>query len=113
MKMFLAGRPDLELDIDVPRGILGRTRGLIGSQPPGPGRGMLIKTRQVHTFGMSFPIDAIYLSREGSVLAVRTLRPGSMGPFIMSARRVLEMDAGEAARLGIFEGCLLSEERVP
>lgn len=80
---------------------------MIGSKALGQGRGMLLKARQVHTFGMSFDMDAIYLASDGRVLRVRTLRPGRMGPLIWSARWVLEMQAGEAARLGIVEGSTL------
>ncbi|MGH2771279.1 MAG: DUF192 domain-containing protein, partial [Actinomycetota bacterium] len=68
------------------------------------GQGMLIRTKQVHTIGMRFAIDSIYLSRRGAVLAVETLSPGKVGPFLFRARWVLETRAGEAARLGIAAG---------
>lgn len=74
---------------------------------------MLLRTRQVHTFGMSFPIDAVYVSAEGLVLKIRTLPPARMGPLVWGARWVLEMEAGEAQRLGISEGIYLLREQPP
>lgn len=108
--MFDASRPDMVIEVNEPKGPWGRARGLIGSAGLGEGRGMLLKTRQVHTFGMAYAIDAIYLSGRGEVLKVRTLPPGRFGPLVWPARWVLEMKAGEAARLGIAEGSSLSKE---
>lgn len=96
-----------ELEVVEPRGLFGRMRGLLGQTGLEPGRGMLIKAKQVHTIGMRFPIDSIYLSRAGSVLRVETLSPGKVGPFVPRARWVLEVKAGEAARLGIAPGLTL------
>lgn len=91
-------------DVIEPRGFFGRMRGLLGEAGLEPGQGMLIRTKQVHMIGMRFPIDSIYLSRRGCVLRVKTLSPGQIGPFVPRARWVLEVPAGEAARLGIAPG---------
>ncbi len=98
------------LDVTLPRGLLGRMRGLLGQAGLEPGRGMLIRTKQVHTIGMRFAIDVIYLSRRGSVLRVETLPPGKIGPFVARARWVLELNVGEAARLGIAAGQALAPD---
>ena len=86
------------------RGFTGRSVGLLGVTGLGPGRGLLIRTRQVHTFGMLFTIDAVYLTRSGRVVRVRTLKPARLGPLVPSARWVLELAEGEAARLGLLPG---------
>ena len=56
------------------------------------------------TWFMRFPIDAVFLSAELEVLAVR----GSLPPWRMAgargARAVLELAAGEAERRGVRPG---------
>lgn len=86
------------------KGFAGRSVGLLGTTGLSPGRGLLIRTRQVHTMGMRFAIDVVYLTRRGRVLRVRTLKPGRLGPLVPSARWVLELGEGEAARLGMTPG---------
>jgi uncharacterized protein len=86
------------------KGFAGRSVGLLGATGLAPGRGLLIRTRQVHTIGMRFTIDAVYLTKGGRVLRVRTLRPGRLGPLVPSARWVLELGEGEAGRLGMQPG---------
>ena len=50
-----------------------RARGLIGHKPPPPGTGLLIpKCNAIHTFFMSYPIDAIFIDAKGN--AVKTVR---------------------------------------
>ncbi|MEO7804355.1 MAG: DUF192 domain-containing protein [Actinomycetota bacterium] len=85
-----------------------RMRGLIGQTSIPAGEGLLLKGKQVHTFGMRFSIDAIYLGRAGSVLKVVTLAPRRVGPFMWSAKKVLEMGEGEASRAGILPGMTLA-----
>jgi uncharacterized protein len=82
-----------------------RLRGLLGRPAPGPGEGVVLEPcRQVHTFGMSYAIDAVYLDAGGSVLAIATLVPWRVGPFRRRAAAVLELAAGEAGRLGLVVG---------
>lgn len=54
-----------------------RMKGLIGTKCLRPGEGMLIlKCNSIHTFFMSFPIDATFLDRNGNVVkVVRNIRP--------------------------------------
>ena len=89
------------------RGILGKIQGLLGQADLPPGHGVLLRTKEVHTLGMRFAIDAVYLSRRGVVLRVDTMPPGRIGPVVLRARWILEMRAGEAARLGIAPGTTL------
>lgn len=92
-------------------GILGRMRGLIGRPPPPSGYGMKLRTKQVHTFGMKFPIDAVYLAADGTVLRVVRLSPRKLGPFVLRAKWVIELAADEANRLGIRPGRILGLEK--
>ena len=77
----------------VARTMFERMRGLIGTRELGPGEGMLIeKCNCIHTFFMSFPIDATFLDAENRVVKiVRGIKPWR--PFVwggLRARKVLE-----------------------
>lgn len=89
------------------RGLLGKIQGLLGQADLPPGYGVLLRAKEVHTLGMRFAIDAVYLSRTGLVLRVETMPPGRIGPVVLRARWILEMRAGEADRLGIAPGTTL------
>lgn len=95
---------------DEARGPLRRMRGLIGRAAPNPGAGTILRGKQVHTLGMKYAIDAIYMTRDGSVLRVQRLSPWRIGPFEPRARWVLELAAQEADRLGISSGTVLAIE---
>lgn len=46
-----------------------RARGLIGTAKPPPGEGMLIlRCNAIHTFFMSYPIDAVFFDRHDRVV---------------------------------------------
>jgi len=87
------------------RGLLGRTGvdGVLVLEP----------CRQVHSFGMQFPIDVMFCDRHDRVLRVQTLKPGRVTRPVIRARRVLEADGGAAARWGIAVGDLLEVLEVP
>lgn len=97
------------IDAAVPEGPLGRARGLLGSPPPAPGQGVLLRGKQVHTLGLRYPIDAVYLSKAGEVLEVRTLGPFRLGPLVWRAKWVLELAGGEAEAF-VSGGTFLIEE---
>lgn len=96
--------PQICVEIWEPVGLFGRARGLLGCSGLGSGRGFMLRAKQVHTVGMAFPIDVVHINRKGEVIRVRTMPPGRIGPFILGARWVLELDGGEAKRLGIQVG---------
>ncbi|MFE1765834.1 DUF192 domain-containing protein [Streptomyces angustmyceticus] len=88
-----------------------RTRGLLGRDGI-EGALLLTPAGSVHTFGMRFAIDVAYLSRDFTVLAVRTMRPGRLGLPRLRARHVLEAEAGAMARWGVRPGVRLGVEPV-
>lgn len=72
-----------------------RLRGWAWAAPPGPGAGLyLTPCAWVHTFGMRFGVDAVYVDRAGTVQAVCSLPPGRLGPWVAGAAGVLELPAG-------------------
>lgn len=88
-----------------------RMRGLLGRPALQAGEGMLIKPcNAIHTLGMRYPIDAVFLGRDYQVLRiVRALKP-RRAASCLRARCVLELAAGEAERLGLVTKARLRVE---
>lgn len=85
----------------VARGLLARGRGLLGRCVPAPGAALVIAPcTGVHTFGMRFPIDVLFLRARSSPAicagVANALSPGRIGPLIPGARAVIELPAGAA-----------------
>ncbi len=74
---------------------LSRMRGLLGSPPLRAGNGLLITPcTSVHTIGMRYPIDLVFLNGRASVIKLVThLRPYRFAGCLR-ARHVLELQAG-------------------
>lgn len=79
-----------------------RLRGLLGraSDDFGEGSGLwIVPCHGVHTLGMGFPIDAIYLDREMHVIHVESdLRPWRVAPVRRLATSVLELPCRTATQ---------------
>ena len=73
-----------------------RVRGLLGRTGLEPGVGLLIRPcGGIHTFGMQFPIDVVFLARDGLVMkVVRNLRPWRLAPGPRGTHAVLEVQSG-------------------
>ncbi|MHB8894331.1 MAG: DUF192 domain-containing protein [Candidatus Geothermincolia bacterium] len=73
-----------------------RTRGLLGRDSMKAGEALIFpKCRQIHTFGMRFAIDVMFLDGHGSVVkAVSDLKPGRLTSWVRSARTTVELPAG-------------------
>ena len=85
--------------------MLSRMKGLLGRRALEPGEGIVIRPApSIHTFFMRFPIDAVFLARNGDVLkVVADVKPWR----VRSARKahaVLELPAGEAKRRNVSAG---------
>ncbi|MEX2552538.1 MAG: DUF192 domain-containing protein [Actinomycetota bacterium] len=102
--------PEISLEVHEAATPLERAHGLLGTTEVGKGRGLLLRGRQVHTIGMSFTIDAVHLGADGRILRIRTLKPWRLGPMVLKARWVLELDGGSAERLGLRAGGYLVRE---
>jgi hypothetical protein len=72
-----------------------RRKGLLGRQELGAGEGLWIRPCEaVHTFGMQFPIDLVYLDRKLRVKKVRSgVRPWRISACF-TAHSVLELASG-------------------
>lgn len=90
-----------------------RRRGLLKHERLEEGEGLLIVPCEgVHTFGMRFPIDVIYLSKKRVVLKIRPEMPRRRMSFCLRAHSVLELPAGMAAKTGTVVGDQLEVDRV-
>jgi uncharacterized membrane protein (UPF0127 family) len=89
-----------------PAGTFGaRMRGLLGAGSMSPGDGLILgPARQVHTFGMRYPIDVLFLDEEARVLhVIADMRPYRMSRYVRAARSVLELPPGtvqDSVRVG-------------
>ena len=71
-----------------------RRRGLARMTPLPAGYGLWIKTISIHTFGMRFALDLVWVGRDGRVVRVdRAVPPGRM-KLCVRARAVIETAAG-------------------
>ena len=82
-----------------------RTRGLLGRQALGEDEGLwIVPCEAVHTFGMRFAIDLVFVDRRNVVRKVRS----SVSPWRLSgclrAHSVLELAAGTLQRTPIRPG---------
>ena len=103
-------------DVEVAAGSWSRLKGLLGRPVNGftSGKGLLIVPSQgVHTLGMSFPIDAAYMDRDGRVIHVcHRLAPFRIAALKLKSRSVLELPAGTLARTRTEVGDVLEIKRV-
>lgn len=90
-----------------------RRTGLLKHDSLPEGEGLLITPCEgVHTFGMKFPIDVIYLSKKRVVLKIRPEMPRRRISFCLRAHSVLELPAGMAGKTSTAVGDQLEIERV-
>lgn len=90
-----------------------RFRGLLGRPAPSARKALLItRCRAVHTLGMGYPIDVVFVSRSWQVVSVVHSVPPGRWKVAANRRsgavQVLELRASEAQALGIRPGVQLN-----
>jgi uncharacterized protein len=87
-----------------------RTRGFLFRPAPTSGEGILLSPcRAVHMYGMRFPLDVLFISEAGQVVATyRELRPWQRSRVHGSAAHALELPPGTIRATGTAVGDLLS-----
>ena len=74
-----------------------RKRGLLGRASLAPGHALIIAPCSgIHTFGMQFPIDVVFVGRSGKVLKVRRNMPAGRIAASLRAFTTIELAAGGA-----------------
>lgn len=96
-------RGEATVPLEIAASYRARTRGLLGRDSV-DGAMLLSPAGSVHTFRMRMPIDVAYLTRDLTVLAVRTMRPGRLGLPRPRSRHVLEAEAGAMEGWGLRAG---------
>ena len=85
--------------------MLSRMKGLLGRKNLPTGEGILIRPApSIHTFFMRFPIDVVFLSRQGEVLKIAEHVAPWRARSCRHSYAVLELAAGEAGRCGFAVG---------
>ncbi|HET6454229.1 MAG TPA: DUF192 domain-containing protein [Armatimonadota bacterium] len=83
----------------------GRLIGLIGRRSLPPCSALVIpRCTQVHTFGMRFPIDVLFLNEDNVILAAESLRPWRISKRHPGATKVIELPPGTIAEYSISIG---------
>lgn len=83
-----------------------RMRGLIGRSALERGEGLLLLgTKGIHTIGMRFAIDVLFLDENGLVIhLIHALKPFQVSPLIGNSAMVLELPAGILRETGTEVG---------
>lgn len=90
-----------------------RRKGLLGREMLSPGEGLwIVPCEAVHTFGMQFPIDLVYLDRNKRVKKTRHGVPPRRLSACLSAHSVLELAAGSISRTQTKPGDMLEFSHV-
>ncbi|MEM3434108.1 MAG: DUF192 domain-containing protein [Candidatus Methanomethyliaceae archaeon] len=73
-----------------------RLIGLLGREYLPSGECLILRPcRQIHTIGMGFPIDVVFLDREWHVVgAIKNMPPGRISPFFKDATMAIEFKGG-------------------
>jgi uncharacterized membrane protein (UPF0127 family) len=76
-----------------------RRRGLARMEPMPPDHALrIVGTNSVHTFGMRFALDLVWLGRGGRVVRIDTNVPARRMKTCLRARSVIETCAGQGDR---------------
>jgi len=91
----LTRRTILASSVEVANHSAARRKGLLGRGSLSVGEGLwIIPCESVHTFGMRFPIDLVYLDRNKTVKKVRSAVPPWRLSACLSAHSVIELASG-------------------
>lgn len=107
------GQEQLFFRVKMANRFFSRLRGfMFYSEWPGFDGLLLYPCRSIHMFWMQFPLDVLYLDREGRVIhVIAHIRPNQTGPSIQGSSYVLEIPTGKARALGVAVGQILRWEQ--
>lgn len=85
---------------------LARLRGLLGKDSLDGGHALVISPCiSIHTFGMKFPIDAVFFDNgKRAVGVIRDIRPGRLSRIFPKAKGVIEIAGGTLSELDVEPG---------
>ena len=102
----LTTQRELAGNLTVAGTVLSRMKGLLGKNSLPVGDGLWIRPcKGIHTFGMKFPIDVVFLDRERRVVAaVGSLCPHRLSRLYFTADSVLELPTGSIEKSATVTG---------
>ncbi|NJD61574.1 MAG: DUF192 domain-containing protein [Deltaproteobacteria bacterium] len=101
--------------IGVADGFFRRLAGLLGRPPLSEGEGLWITPcSSVHSIGMRYPIDVLFLDVRGKVVgACPGLPPGRLSRLYFGAKGALELPEGTLSRTGTEIGDTVEFQEAP
>jgi uncharacterized membrane protein (UPF0127 family) len=79
-----------------------RRRGLAKMEPMPPDHALhIVRTNSIHTFGMRFALDLVWLGRGGRIVRIDTNVPARRMKTCIRARSVIEARAGHGHRFAV------------
>ena len=92
-------------NIEVANTLLAKGVGLIGRKQFGS-EGLLLKnTNSIHTYGVRFPIDVVYLNEDFTVnKIVENLKPLHVSPIVWGNAHILELPHGAVKKHSLEVG---------
>ena len=92
--------------IEVPDTVFGRMKGLLGRRSLGRGKAMLLSPcSSIHTFGMQFSLDLVFLDRTMRITSLsEKVPPNRVEWGGVAARSVLELETGWLEMASLREG---------
>jgi uncharacterized membrane protein (UPF0127 family) len=104
-------RTELGCEVEIARTPWARMRGLLGRKASefAPGKGLwLVPAQSVHTIGMTFPIDVVFLDSQRRVVHIRRqLSPFRITTPRFSAKSVIELPPGTVSATDTSVGDVL------
>ncbi len=99
-------------EVDLADDSRSRRRGLLGRNSLLPGQGLwIVPCEAIHTFGMQFMIDVVFLNRKRKILKIRKSMPTRRVAMCLRAYSTLELPAGTLDLTGTQPGDVLEFER--
>ncbi|CAE6695234.1 DUF192 domain-containing protein [Paraburkholderia aspalathi] len=111
-RLHVRGR-DIGVRVSITETARERMRGLLDHDRLPHDEALLLKRcGSVHTFGMRFAIDVLFLDRQRRIVAIRHNVPKRRMLFSLRATQTLEMPAGIARLHGLELGDILDFEAI-
>lgn len=91
-----------------------RLTGLLFKKEIDEEEGLLISPcSQVHTIGMKFSIDLVFLSKCGEVIGIEpSVSPGKISPLFRKCHQVLELKSEMIEKKGIIKGSQITFKKI-
>ena len=112
MKVLVGVLGAMQLELAVTESSFERMRGLLGRSLQ-PGQGLLLRPcSMIHTWGMKYSIDVIFINRRGTILKICTNQSRRKFCACFGAYAVIELPAGNADERTLQIGMTVTSDLV-